>query len=205
MKKAAIIQARTGSTRLPGKILMKLPFEGELTVLDHVILRLKKCRNLDEIIVATTTDPLDDKVIEVAEKQKVKHFRGSIEDVLSRYYLAAKDNEVDVIVRITSDCPCIAPEVVDAVVEKHVNDKADYTSNILTRTYPRGMDTEVLSFEALGKAYANVKNTFETEHVTPYIYKNHPEMFRIASLEATETLSRNNLITSFTPKNLFSE
>lgn len=188
MQTGAIVQARTFSTRMPGKILKTLPFNRNISVLAQVLRRLKKCKKLDTVIVATTTNGADDQIVRIAEQEHSNCFRGSEQDVLSRYYQAAKESGLDVIVRITSDCPCIDPEIVDVVAEKHIKDKVDFTSNILARTYPHGLDVEVFSFDALKKAYSNAKEPFETEHVTPYIYKSHPEMFRIASVEAPEAL-----------------
>jgi spore coat polysaccharide biosynthesis protein SpsF len=135
-----------------------------------------------------TGEKEDDELVKVAQKEGVAHFRGSKEDVLSRYYLASKEYKLDIIVRITSDCPCIDPEVVDLVIEKHIATNADFTSNILKRTFPHGLDTEVLNFNALEKAHFEAKEGFEIEHVCPYIYKNNPGMFRILSVEAPENL-----------------
>jgi spore coat polysaccharide biosynthesis protein SpsF len=188
MKTGAIVQARTSSTRLPGKVLKKLPCGSGITVLGQVIRRLKKSKRTDLIVVATTEEKEDDPVVAVAEKEGVGWFRGSREDVLSRYYLAAKDNGLDVIVRVTSDCPCIDPEIVDAVIDKHLQTKADYTSNTLTKTFPHGLDTEVMSFDALEKAHGEGKEDFEREHVTSYIYVTRPDEFKISSLEASGDL-----------------
>jgi spore coat polysaccharide biosynthesis protein SpsF len=185
MKTGAVVQARTSSTRLPGKVLKDLPYGSGITVLQQVIRRLKKSRNLDDIIVATTTDRADQKIVKLSKKETVKCFRGSINDVLKRYYLAAKENDLDIIVRITSDCPCIDFSVVDSVIEKHIATKADFTSNILTRTFPYGLDVEVLNFDTLEKAHFEAKQNFEREHVCPYIYKSNPQMFKISTVEAT--------------------
>lgn len=186
MKIGAIVQARTSSTRLPGKILMELPYGGGITVLQQVIRRLKKSKRLGDIIVATTTDEIDDKIVGLAKKEDVKWFRGSRDDVLARYYLAAEENGLDVIARITSDCPCTDAEVVDLVLEEHLTEKADYTSNGLHRTFPVGIGVEVLSFGALKKACFEATETFEREHVSPYIYKSKPHMFHICEARAAE-------------------
>jgi len=189
MKIGAIIQARVSSTRLPRKVLLNLPFESEITVLQHVVRRVFKSNNISDLIVATTTDSDDDSIVEYAEKENAKWFRGSKEDVLSRYYLAAKENNLDVIVRITSDCPCIDWEIIDLVIDHHISEKSDYTSNTLKRTFPHGLDVEVLSFESLEKAYINAKENFEREHVCPYIYTTHKDQFKIFSVEANQNLS----------------
>ena len=187
MKIGAIVQARTSSTRLPGKVLKELPCGSGITVLEQVIRRLKRSKKLNDIIIATTLEKEDAKIVALAKKEKVKYFRGDKENVLSRYYLAAKENEIDIIVRITSDCPCIDPEVVDLVIERHLEAKADYTSNNLKRTYPHGLDAEVFNFDVLGKTYKNATAGYEKEHVTPYIYKN-PSKFNIIQVEAPREL-----------------
>jgi len=189
MKIGAIIQARVSSTRLPRKVLLNLPFESEITVLQQVVRRVFKSNNIRDLVVATTTDSDDDIIVEYAEKENAKWFRGSKEDVLSRYYLAAKENNLDVIVRITSDCPCIDWEIIDLVIDHHISEKSDYTSNTLKRTFPHGLDVEVLSFESLEKAYINAKENFEREHVCPYIYTTHKDQFKIFSVEANQNLS----------------
>ena len=188
MKIGAIVQARTSSTRLHGKVLKELPYRSGITVLQQVIRRLKKSNKIGEIIIATTTDEGDRAIVKVADAEAVKWLRGSKEDVLSRYYLAAKENRIDVIVRITSDCPCIDPDIINVVVGKHVETNADYTSNRLLRTFPHGLDTEVLSFNALAKAHYEAKNDFEREHVCPYIYMTKPDMFRVVGVEASSEL-----------------
>lgn len=185
MKTGAIVQARTSSTRLPGKVLMNLPYGSGITILQHVIRRLKRAKNLDDIVVATTTDKSDEKIIRLAKKENVKWFRGSEEDVLARYYFAAKENHLNIVVRVTSDCPCIDPEVVDLVLEKHLTAKADFTSNVIIRTFPRGLDTEVFNFDALEKAHVGAKKPSEREHVTPYIY-NNPQIFNLSEVQAEE-------------------
>ncbi len=188
MKVGAVIQARVSSTRLPAKVLKNLPWDSGITVLAQVIRRLKKCRKLNDVVVALTTAKEDDQLVPIAETEGAGHCRGSVEDVLSRYYAASREHELDVIVRITSDCPCIDPQVVDLVVEKHLAAKADFTSNALTRTFPHGLDTEVLNFDTLEKAHRGAKQIFEREHVCPYIYKSNPHMFKISSVEAPERL-----------------
>lgn len=188
MKIGAIIQARTSSTRLHGKVLKELPYHSGVTVLHQVIRRLKKSNKIKEIIIATTTDEEDDAIVKVSDAETVKWFRGSKEDVLSRYYLAAKENSLDVIVRITSDCPCIDPEIVDMVISEHMETKADYTSNHLIRTFPHGLDTEVLTFEALERASCEATHDFEREHVCPYIHKTNADLFKIIVVEAPSEL-----------------
>jgi spore coat polysaccharide biosynthesis protein SpsF len=187
MKIGAIIQARTSSTRLPGKVLKELPYNSGITCLEQVIRRLKKSKKLNEIIIATTKETEDNPIINIAKKEDVKYFRGSKENVLSRYYFAAKENNIDLIVRITSDCPCIDAAITDLTIDDHINKMADYTTNSLVRTYPHGLDVEVFNFNALEKAYKNATKDYEKEHVTPYINRN-PKKFKINIIKAPKEL-----------------
>jgi spore coat polysaccharide biosynthesis protein SpsF len=184
MKIGVIIQARTSSTRLPEKVLKELPYNSGITVLEQVIRRVKKVSKVNAIIVATTTDPEDEKIINIAIKEGVNFFKGSKENVLERYYLAAKDNNLDIVIRITSDCPCIDPLIIDAAIEEHINQKADYTSNSIVRSFPHGLDTEVFNFSALEKSFKEASDSFEKEHVTYYIYNSNPSAFKINSVVA---------------------
>jgi len=177
VKVAAIIQARMGSTRLPGKVLKKVLGK---TLLEYQIERVKRAKTLDEIIIATTIKESDDQIVQLCQQFSIPYYRGSEEDVLSRYYEAATEFGVDVIVRLTSDCPIIDPTVIDKVVEHYLEnkDRYDYVSNTLTRTYPRGLDTEVMSYEVLKKAHEEAKELVYREHVTAYIY-HHPSQFKL--------------------------
>jgi spore coat polysaccharide biosynthesis protein SpsF len=188
-KIGAIIQARTSSTRLPGKVLMELPYGSGITVLQHVIRRLKRSKQLIDIIVVTTIDKADEEIAGIAEKENVKWFRGSVNDVLERYYLAAKENDLDIIVRITSDCPCIDSKVVDLLVERHLKAGVDYTFNDLPATYPRGLDAGVLNFSALEESYKKAEKDFDREHVSSYIYKTNPKAFKIQTVKAPANLT----------------
>jgi spore coat polysaccharide biosynthesis protein SpsF len=187
MKIGAIIQARTSSTRLPGKVLKELSYASGITCLEQVIRRLKKSKKLNAIIIATTKDAEDDQIINIAKKEDVKYFRGSKENVLSRYYFAAKENNIDIIIRVTSDCPCIDAQIVDVIISEHLKINVDYTSNSLIRTYPHGLDVEVINFDALEKAYKNATKDYEKEHVTPYINRN-PKKFKINIVKAPQEL-----------------
>ncbi|MGR3176001.1 MAG: cytidylyltransferase domain-containing protein [Candidatus Scalindua sp.] len=188
MKIGAIVQARTSSTRLPGKVLKDLPYGSGINVLQHVIRRLRKSRKLDDIIIATTQNKADKKIVELSDSEKVKWFKGSEEDVLSRYYFAAKENSLDIIVRVTSDCPCIDPEIVDNLIEEHLKARADYTSNALIRTYPHGLDAEIINFSALEKAFKQTEDLYEREHVTEHIILNRSQDFNIHGMEAPKRL-----------------
>ncbi|WP_044748398.1 cytidylyltransferase domain-containing protein [Bacillus alveayuensis] len=180
MKVAAIIQARTGSTRLPGKVLKKVLSK---TLLEYQIERVKRAKTINEIIIATTTKENDDPIVQLCQQLSISYYRGSEEDVLSRYYEAATEFDADVIVRLTSDCPIIDSDVIDKVVGHYLEnkDRYDYVSNILTRTYPRGLDTEVMSYEVLKRAYEEAKELTYREHVTAYIY-HHPDQFRLCNV-----------------------
>lgn len=180
MKVAAIIQARMGSTRLPGKVLKKVLGK---TLLEYQIERVKRAKAIDEIIIATTTKESDDPIVQLCQQLSIPYYRGSEEDVLSRYYEAATKFNVDVVVRLTSDCPIIDPNVIDKVVEHYLEnkDRYDYVSNTLTRTYPRGLDTEVMSYEVLKRVHEEAKELVYREHVTAYIY-HHPDQFRLCNV-----------------------
>lgn len=179
MKIGAIIQARTSSSRFPKKVLQPLPYDSNICVLQQDIRRVKKSKLLDEIIIATTTNPEDDEIVDMAINEKVHYFRGSLNNVLERYYKSSIKFNLDVIVRITSDCPCVDWTIVDKVIKSHLNSNADYTSNSLIESFPRGIDCEVINFKTLEEAYFNATEIYEKEHVTPYIYKSHPEHFKI--------------------------
>lgn len=189
MKIGAIIQARTSSSRLPKKVLKELPYGSGITVLQQIIKRLKKSIKINEFIVATTKKKEDEEIVKIAKKEDVKYFIGREEDVLERYYFSARENNLDIIVRITSDCPCIDSEIVDLVIEEHIRNNADYTSNSLIRTFPHGLDIEVLNFDALKKAHYEARQDFEREHVCPFIYRTKPDLFKIYVVKAPEELN----------------
>lgn len=182
-KVVAIIQARMGSTRLPGKVMLNLCGK---TVLGHVIERVKQSKRINEIVIATTTHTRDDCIVDEAKKHSVKFFRGSEDDVLSRYYNAGKEIKADIVVRITSDCPVIDTIIIDKMVGKFLNlfknNKIDYMSNTLNRTFPRGLDAEIISFLVLEKIFKEAQKQHEREHVTPYIYQN-PHKFKLVGFK----------------------
>jgi len=190
MKVVAIIQARMGSTRLPGKVLRVL---GGSTVLAHVVRRTHSTPGIDETVVATTESPRDAAIVEQALRLETSVFRGSEEDVLSRYRHAAERARADAIVRVTSDCPLLDSEVLAAMVARFVElqrsgTPVDYLSNTLERTYPRGLDIEIFTFAALVRADREARSPAEREHVTPYLYR-HPEAFRVAQFRGDRDLS----------------
>lgn len=173
-KIVAIVQARMGSTRLPGKVLKEVLSR---PLLSYQIERMAKSKMIDELVIATTPNG-NESIIELCQKENISYFIGSEKDVLERYYLAAKKFQADIVVRMTSDCPLIDAGIVDAVINMYKNNDFDYVSNTQIRTFPRGMDTEVFSFSALEKAYKEAEIEYEHEHVTPYLYLN-AEKFKI--------------------------
>jgi len=169
MKIGIITQARTGSKRLPKKVLKKI---NDLTFLQIHLRRVIKSKLANIYIVATTDSKKDDIICNLSIDEGFKVYRGSEDDVLDRYYKAAKENKIDVIVRLTSDCPLIDPELIDIIIQKHFSYKKDFTSNVTERTFPDGLDVEVFNFKILEKAWVNSKNKSDREHVTHYIWKN---------------------------------
>lgn len=174
----AIIQARMGSTRLPGKVLLDLAGEPMLV---RVVNRTHRAQTLDEVVVATTTHSSNDVIAQLCAKHGWACFRGSEEDVLDRYYRAAVQHQADFVIRITADCPLIEPKVIDLVVRAFLEEGPDYASNVLERTYPQGLDTEVMTIAALERAWLEATESFQRVHVTPYLYRN-PDLFRLLSV-----------------------
>ena len=179
MKIGVIIQARLSSSRLPNKVLKSLPYGSDVNVLQQVIRRVSNSKIIDEIVVATSTNQEDDEIVNVAKKEGIHFFRGSLENVLDRFYNAALKYHFDVIVRVTSDNPCVDSNVLDKVIKKHLDYNADYTTTALVNHFPIGIGCEVMNFEVLKESYFNATKNYEKEHVTPYIYKSHPEKFKI--------------------------
>lgn len=167
MKTGIIIQARATSSRLPEKIFKKLPLGGEVSVLGHVITRSKKAN--ENVIVATSLNPQDDKTELEARLYGADVYRGSLDDVLARYIGAAEKFKLDNIIRITSDCPCVEPALIQKLTETLINGGYDYVSNIQERTFPHGLDTEILTFDALMKAHKTETRPEIREHVTYHI------------------------------------
>jgi spore coat polysaccharide biosynthesis protein SpsF len=175
-----------GSTRLPGKVLMDL--EGE-TMLARVIERIGRAPGLDEIGVATTAEGSDDAIVAECERLGVQVMRGSTLDVLDRYFKAASLWQADAVVRITSDCPLLDSSLIGEAAILFWEMGADYVSNTLGRaTYPRGLDVEVISIDALARAWREADAMYQRAHVTPYIYQ-HPEIFSLQSLRGEQDYS----------------
>ena len=166
------MQARMGSTRLPGKVMKLLAGK---PVLLHDIMRCKAATKVDEVIIATSTNPEDDVIEKACAEWGVRCSRGSVEDVLSRYFNAAQQCGSKIIVRVTSDCPLIDPHIIDLTIGGL--NTYDYVTNVFDRNFPRGMDTEVFTFASLEKAYREATKTFDREHVTPYIRDHSGTLF----------------------------
>jgi glutamate-1-semialdehyde 2,1-aminomutase/spore coat polysaccharide biosynthesis protein SpsF len=175
----AIVQARMGSTRLPGKVLADI---GGKPMLEHVVSRLSRSRLIHEVIVATSDAKADDRIAEAGTQQNFKVFRGHEKDVLDRYYQAAKSAKADIVVRVTGDCPLIDPEIVDRVIAEYLSEECDYASNTLVCTYPDGLDAEVFSFAALEIAWRDGRRGADREHVTPFIRTSR--RFRLRNVES---------------------
>lgn len=185
MQVSAIIQARMGSTRLPGKIMKKL---NGISLLECQLNQLQNSKLLDKIIIATTTNPEDNIIEEFGHSKNIQCFRGSSLDVLDRYFQCAKKFNLKHIARITSDCPLIDPTIVDQTIEIYNNETYDYVNNFYKRSFPSGTEVEIISFNTLEKTWKEAKKPSEREHVTPYIY-NNPMKFKIGSLEYETNIS----------------
>jgi spore coat polysaccharide biosynthesis protein SpsF len=181
MNIVAIVQARAGSTRLPGKVLADI---GGTPMLAHVIGRVQRAVRPSQVIVATTTEREDDAVDAVARHAGATVFRGAVDDVLDRFRLAADSAGADVVARVTADCPLIDPSLVDAVIDAllHAEPRAAFAANTLRRTYPRGLDVEVMRREDLARLDAAAREPYHRAHVFPYAYE-HPDAFPPVSVE----------------------
>ncbi|MDH5359086.1 MAG: glycosyltransferase family protein [Gammaproteobacteria bacterium] len=186
MNIVAIIQARMSSHRLPGKV-MKMT-QGK-TVLRHVIERVASCNKINDIVVATTKNSDDDIISNESFHAEAKVYRGSLDNVLDRYYHAAQLAKADIIVRITSDCPLIDPDVVSQLIDHFINHPNKDIHYVRGNGFPIGVNAEVFTFDALERSWHEASIDYEFEHVTPYIY-NHPELFTIDFLDNIEDLSR---------------
>lgn len=189
-----IVQARIGSTRLPRKVLKNI--NGK-TLLEIHLERALKSKKITKWKVATTTEDEAVKIVAIAKKLGLESFRGSVNDVLERYYYAALPDKPDYIVRLTSDCPLIDPFEIDNVIEKCINGNYDYASNALEPTFPDGIDAEVFKFSVLEKAYRKATLKSDREHVTPYIWRNSSvkggKMFRSLSVKYHKDFSKYRL------------
>lgn len=174
-----IVQARSASTRLPGKVF--LPLAGE-PLLVRMIQRVRTAKLVGEVVVASTMAPVDDKTEELCRVNEIACFRGHATDLLDRHYACAKNRNADVVLKIPSDCPLIDPTVIDRVIDRYLHTKVDYASNLHPASYPDGQDVEVIAFSALERAWKEASKDFEREHATPYIWE-RPERFRLLNVE----------------------
>ncbi len=179
-----VLQARTGSRRLPDKVLA--PILGR-PMLARQVERLRRARRLERLVVATSNDASDDRIETLCGEIGIDCHRGSLDDVLDRVYRAACASGATQIVRLTADCPLADPSLVDRVVALHLEGGYDYSSNALARTFPDGLDVEVVRRHCLEEAWREAREPFEREHVTPFLYR-RPERYRLGSLEQREAL-----------------
>lgn len=184
MKVVAIVQARMGSTRLPNKVMKPI---GGIPMIGLLLGRLARSRQIDQIVLATSTDECNTPLVEYVQKLGYDCARGSENDVLDRYLVAARQAKADVVVRITGDCPLIDPGLVDRAIEQFKTARVDYLSNTAPATYPDGLDTEVFSLEALERAGRESQELFDREHVTPYLRR--PGLFKTGVMRNAEDLS----------------
>ena len=181
-----IIQARMNSTRLPGKVLMNI--DEKFPALFYTVEQLKNSKLLEKIVIATSSNQEDNNIEKFCRKYNIKCFRGSLENVLDRYYQCAKEFGITTIIRIPADKPLIDPEIVDEVIQKFKENSFDCVTNFQPSTIPSGTEVEIFSFSALETAWKNASSAFDKEHVTPYIYKNK-EQFKIFNVVNKEDLS----------------
>lgn len=184
-KYTVIIQARTQSTRLPNKVLALI---NDKPLIWYIIERLKSCKRIEQIILATSNREEDKKLIEIANDCKILSFVGDENDVLSRFYQAALKFNADPIIRITGDCPLVDPDLLDEMLGFYLENNYDFVSNTIIPTYPDGLDIEIFSFKSLRKTFNEAKLKSEKEHVTPYIWKN-PGIFQLYNYRNKEELS----------------
>jgi spore coat polysaccharide biosynthesis protein SpsF len=181
-----VLQARVSSSRLPGKVLREVLGRPMLSL---QIERLRRSRAMQALTLATSDDPSDDALAELARAEGLDCFRGSLDDVLDRVYQAARRHAPDHVVRLTGDCPLADPALIDLVIERHLAEDADYTSNALEPTYPDGLDVEVVRFRSLEQAWREARLPSQREHVTPFLYAD-PKRFRVVSVKSERDLSR---------------
>ena len=180
MNVLTVVQARSGSSRLPGKVLLTAAGR---PLLIHQLERVARARTAGRIVVATTAEPADDIIVHMCGVHGIACFRGSTRDLLDRHYRAATANEAEAVVKIPSDCPLIDPEVIDRVIDFFLGHEGDYdfVSNLHPATWPDGQDVEIMTFAALETAWREADRDFEREHTTPFIWE-RPERFRIGNV-----------------------
>lgn len=181
----AIIQARMGSTRLPGKVMLPLAADHAIK---HVIRRVKSANSVANTMVATSNQTADDILAKYGSRLGANVFRGSESDVLGRLYDAARVSDADVVVRITGDCPLIDPGTIDTVVREVTEGSAQYAANIFERTFPRGLDVEAFTFQSFERVHEEASKPHHREHVTPY-YRERPDTFTIKSVTSEDAFN----------------
>jgi spore coat polysaccharide biosynthesis protein SpsF len=181
-RKVAVIQARTGSTRLPGKVMY--PLDGA-PMLRHVVKRVTDANTIDNTVVATTTGLRDDVIERCASRAGARVVRGSESYVMERFARVSRQLDPDLLVRVTADCPLISPETIDAVVERTADTDADYGANIIQRTFPRGLDVEASAPESFETVRTEANQPHHREHVTPY-YREQTDQFDLISVTSDE-------------------
>lgn len=183
-----IVQARMGSKRYPGKIMKVI---NKKPILFHMLKQLKKARLHNKIIISTSIGKENDLVRKFCKKNKISCFSGSENNLVNRYYLSAKKHKIDIIVRVTADCPLIDPKIIDFCIKKFLNNNYDFVANTsppYNQTYPDGMDVEVFSYNTLKYVNRVCKNSFDLEHVTPFIWRNK-KTFKLHKIKSKENLS----------------
>jgi spore coat polysaccharide biosynthesis protein SpsF len=189
-KVSAIIQARMGSQRLPGKVLLRIIGK---SVISHIINRLGFCKQIDEVILAVPDTKDNDILEKFAVENSIKYYRGSENDVLERFYLAAKENNCDVIVEVTGDKPLIDPNIVDLAIKRHLKENGNNKfTHYIPDSLPIGLDAGIIDFGVLKTAHENAKKNYQREHITSYFYEN-PDIFKIISIKPPKTLKNPGL------------
>jgi hypothetical protein len=193
MKTIIISQARYGSSRFPGKVLQPV---GGKALLEVHLERLNQVKQADRVVVATTHENEASEIVRIAESLGCSAYRGSIHDVLDRFYQAARVEKPEVVIRVTSDCPLIDPVVIDEMISQFSASDLDYLSNVHPPTFPDGLDIEIFTFQVLEKAWRNALQSKEREHVTPYIYGN-PGQFRLGNFRNEKDYSEFRLTVDY--------
>ncbi|HRT98696.1 MAG TPA: glycosyltransferase family protein [Ignavibacteriales bacterium] len=182
----SIVQARMSSTRLPGKVLKSVK---NTTMLEYQLSRVSLSKFIDKIVVATSTDKSDDVIVDICNNIGIDVFRGSLSNVLERFYQCASMYLPKNVIRITADCPVIDPLIIDNVIRLHEETSADYTSSVFPRSFPDGLDVEIMTYQLLDYVHKNATEQEDIEHVTKYIHKNHTK-FKISNFENSNNLSK---------------
>lgn len=177
----AIVQARMGSERFPGKVLQ--PILDDITMLELVCMRIRLCSGIDSVLVATSVNPADDAIVDLCKEKRIPVFRGSEEDVMDRVLSAANEIDCDIIVDVTADCPLVDPDIIDVVVGKLINEDLDYCSNVITRTFPDGMDVQAYTHEAFARMACNFP--VQPEH-TGINFIKFAEHFKLANVDVKD-------------------